>query len=360
MEHPPKELRPASLCERSLDVHWTYAEIASLPWTSHQVQYKIPQINWQSIYRDYICATNTDSVVSDEKFILGSRSRAFHLVRSIRIPDITACHVFWPITMLNYCLCTCSAVLKDDSHRTGTSTSPICEWFRQGNSRTFPVSLHKISTYQKEHCWSCIGYRLLNCSNNSSLSDNQEFLLLYPAIDSISTSQNGIVKDSLFEFVSGSKNASYNTPPSGTFLPSWCCIPRFLQCILPMCFCILQSCRGNCFHTEDIVLIYGISMEYLTIMCLAVFGVGILVWPLAGAADEASSLALRAHLNIVVLTYLLSGRHLWFSPGRYRARYRPSTQDIQRQQSRHCCFIVLYWFARRSKVIKVNVLHAVR
>jgi len=83
-------------------------------------------------------------------------------------------------------------------------------------------------------------------------------------------------------------------------------------------------------------------MEYLTIMCLAVFGVGILVWPLAGAADEASSLALRAHLNIVVLTYLLSGRHLWFSPGRYRARYRPSTQDIQRQQSRHCCFIVLY------------------
>jgi len=46
---------------------------------------------------------------------------------------------------------------------------------------------------------------ILKCSKKSSVSDNFEFLLLSPSIDSITKSQNRTVKDLLFEFLSGTK-----------------------------------------------------------------------------------------------------------------------------------------------------------
>ena len=46
---------------------------------------------------------------------------------------------------------------------------------------------------------------ILKCSKKWRMSDNIEFLLLSPSIDSITKSQNRTVKDLLFEFLSGTK-----------------------------------------------------------------------------------------------------------------------------------------------------------
>ena len=88
------------------------------------------------------------------------------------------------------------------SHRTGTSTSPICEC---GSDReTAEHFLFHCTKYQhirKNTVESALD--ILKCSKKSSVSDNFESLLLSPSIDNIAKSQNRTVKDLLFEFLSG-------------------------------------------------------------------------------------------------------------------------------------------------------------
>ena len=89
------------------------------------------------------------------------------------------------------------SMLKDDSHRTGTSTSPICEC---GSDReTAEHFLFHCTQYQhirKNTVESVLD--ILKCSKKWSMSDNVEFVLLSPSIDSITKSQNRTVKDLLF------------------------------------------------------------------------------------------------------------------------------------------------------------------
>jgi len=95
-------------------------------------------------------------------------------------------------------------MLKDDSHRTGTSTSPICEC-GSGRETAEHFLLH-CTLYQhirKDTVESVLD--ILKCSKKSSVSDDLELLLLSPANDSITKYQNSTVKDLLFEFISGTK-----------------------------------------------------------------------------------------------------------------------------------------------------------
>ena len=95
-------------------------------------------------------------------------------------------------------------MLNDDSHRTGTSTSPMCEC---GSDReTAEHFLLHCTLYQhirKDMVESALD--ILKCSKKSCVSDDFELLLLSPASDGITKYQNGTVKHLLFEFISGTK-----------------------------------------------------------------------------------------------------------------------------------------------------------
>ena len=130
-------------------------------------------------------------------------------------------------------------MLKDDSHRTGTSTSPICEC--GSDKETAEHFLFHCTKYQhirKNTVESALN--VLKCSKKSSVSDNFEFLLLSPAIDIITKSQNRTVKEKIYclSFFLAPK-ARYNLLPSLTFLQI-CYYSRWsMHWILPMCLYLL-------------------------------------------------------------------------------------------------------------------------
>ena len=95
-------------------------------------------------------------------------------------------------------------MLNDDSYRTGTSSSPICEC---GSDRETAAHflLHCTMYQQIRNNTLESALDILKCSKNSSMLDNFELLLLVPAIDCVTTSQNNTIKELLFEFLSDSK-----------------------------------------------------------------------------------------------------------------------------------------------------------
>jgi len=97
-------------------------------------------------------------------------------------------------------------MLKDDSHRTGTSISPICEC---GSDRETAEHFLFYCTKYKDHRMNTVELALdiLEGSKKSSLVHNSELLLLSPVIDSITKAEHNTIKDLLFEFLSNIKRS---------------------------------------------------------------------------------------------------------------------------------------------------------
>ena len=95
-------------------------------------------------------------------------------------------------------------MLEDDSYRTGTSTSPACE-YRSGRETAEHFLIHctRYNQIRKDTIEAALD--IVNCFKNAYLTENLEVLLISPSIDGVSNADNNIVKYLQFEFLTNTK-----------------------------------------------------------------------------------------------------------------------------------------------------------
>jgi len=118
------------------------------------------------------------------------------------IPSVDS-KVLFPLSRnvgISYCrLLLHDSMLQDDSFRTGTSDSSVCEC-GSGKETTEHYLLH-CSTYRKQR-EEMVDQLLQLCDKDDQVLDISETLLLAPQPDNISRGCSRIIKELLFEFIS--------------------------------------------------------------------------------------------------------------------------------------------------------------